>query len=63
MCANPAKHNVSFEEAGTVFGDPLVRILADPRHSCEKERFVLLGLSQGKRLLAVCTWTEAKPFG
>ena len=51
--SNLAKHTVSFEDAATVFGDPLGRIMADPRHSVEEERFVLLGLSQTKRLLAV----------
>jgi uncharacterized DUF497 family protein len=50
---NLAKHEVSFEEAATVFSDPLGRIVADPRHSSEEERFVLLGLSRGQRLLAV----------
>jgi uncharacterized protein len=51
--ANLAKHEVSFQEAATVFGDPLGRIIADPRHSSEEERLVLLGLSQDQRLLAV----------
>jgi uncharacterized DUF497 family protein len=51
--ANLAKHKVSFEEAATVFGDPLGRTVADPRHSSEEERFVLLGLSRDRRLLAV----------
>lgn len=51
--ANLAKHRVSFEAAATVFGDPLGRIVADPRHSTEEERFVLLGLSQDEHLLAV----------
>jgi len=51
--ANLAKHKVSFEEAATVFGDPLGRIVADPRHSSDEERFVLLGLSNEQRLLAV----------
>lgn len=51
--ANLAKHKVAFEDAATVFGDPLGRIIADPRHSSAEERLVLLGLSQGKRLLAV----------
>jgi len=51
--ANLAKHKVSFEEAATVFGDPLGRIVTDPRHSSGEERFVLLGLSQDQRLLAV----------
>jgi uncharacterized DUF497 family protein len=50
---NLAKHEVSFEEAATVFSDPLGRIVADPRHSSEEDRFVLLGLSRGQRLLAV----------
>ena len=50
---NLAKHRVSFEEAATVFGDPLGHIVADPRHSSEEERFVLLGLSKALRLLAV----------
>ena len=51
--SNLAKHEVSFEEAATVFGDPLGRIVADPRHSSEEERFVLLGVSQEAHLLAV----------
>jgi uncharacterized DUF497 family protein len=51
--ANLAKHEVSFEEAATVFGDPLGRILADPRHSSVEERLVLLDRSEGRRLLAV----------
>jgi len=51
--SNLTKHSVSFEEAATVFGDPLGRIVADPRHSSEEERFVLLGLSCEKRLITV----------
>jgi len=50
---NLAKHGVSFEEAATVFGDPLGRIAIDPRHSVEEERFALLGRSREQRLLAV----------
>ena len=50
---NLAKHGVSFEEAATVMGDPLGAIETDPRHSADEERFVLLGLSQRQRLLAV----------
>jgi len=44
--ANLAKHKVSFEDAATVFGDPLGGIVADPRHSSGEQRFVLIGLSQ-----------------
>ena len=51
--ANLAKHKVSFEEAATAFGDPLGRIVPDPRHSLEEERFALLDTSKQARLLAV----------
>ncbi len=51
--ANLAKHKVTFEEAMTVFGDPLGRITDDPRHSEGEERFVLLGQSDRRRLLVV----------
>ena len=51
--ANLVKHKVSFEEAATVFGDPLGRIVADPRHSIVEERLVLLGISRERRLPAV----------
>jgi uncharacterized DUF497 family protein len=50
---NLAKHGVPFEEAATVFGDPLGHITSDPRHSVDEERFVLLGSSRRQRLLAV----------
>jgi hypothetical protein len=50
---NLVKPGVSFEEAATVFGDPLGRIASDPRHSADEERFVLLGLSRRRRLLAI----------
>ena len=51
--SNPSKHGVSFEEAATVFADPLGRIVADPRHSSDEERLVLLGVSRDQHLLAV----------
>lgn len=51
--ANRAKHKVTFEEAKTVFGDPLGRITDDPRHSEGEERFALLGQSDRHRLLVV----------
>ena len=51
--ANRAKHKVTFEEAKTVFGDPLGRITDDPRHSEGEERFALLGQSDRGRLLVV----------
>ena len=50
---NLAKHGVPFEEASTVFCDPLGKIVDDPRHSVGERRFVLLGHSDRRRLLAV----------
>lgn len=50
---NRAKHRVTFEEAITVFGDPLGRLETDPRHSVTEERLVLLGRSAAGRLLVV----------
>ena len=51
--ANRLKHGISFEEAATIFGDPLGLIVSDPRHSHGEARFVLLGVSEERRLLAV----------
>ena len=51
--SNLAKHGVSFEEAATVFADPLGRITSDPRHPADEERGIILGVSTAQRLLAV----------
>ncbi|HEX8695180.1 MAG TPA: BrnT family toxin [Longimicrobium sp.] len=51
--SNLQKHGVSFEEATTVFGDPLALIMPDPRHSQAETRYILLGLSHRYRLLVV----------
>jgi len=40
---NLAKHRVSFDEASTVFGDPLAGTILDPRHSGEERRFITIG--------------------
>jgi len=52
--ANLAKHGVSFEEAKTVFYDEFARLIPDPDHSKEEDRFILLGFSVHLRLLIVC---------
>lgn len=52
--ANQTKHGVSFEEARTVFFDERARLIDDPDHSDDEERFILLGLSSTLRLLVVC---------
>ncbi len=51
--ANRAKHGVTFEEAASVFGDPLGRIVDDPRHSFDEQRHLVLRFSERQRLLAV----------
>jgi uncharacterized DUF497 family protein len=51
---NLKKHRVSFDEAVTVFYDPLAATLADPDHSDDKSRFVTVGYSARGRLLVVC---------
>lgn len=51
---NRRKHGVTFEEAETVFADDHGLFMADPDHSNDEERFVLLGLSLGLRALVVC---------
>jgi len=50
---NSAKHGVSFEEAVTVFADPLARILDDPAHSAGEVREIIVGHSKHQRLLVV----------
>ena len=51
--SNQKKHGISFEEAETVFLDENALLIHDPDHSCEEERFVLLGLSAKLRMLVV----------
>jgi len=51
--SNLAKHGVSFEEAQTVFLDENARLIDDPDHSQEEDRFLLLGLSMQARCLIV----------
>jgi uncharacterized DUF497 family protein len=43
--ANKRKHGVSFDEAATAFYDDNGRVIADPDHSDEEDRFILLGMS------------------
>ena len=51
--ANLRKHGVSFEEALTVFSDPLARIHDDPLHSARERREIIVGHSSNGRLLLV----------
>jgi uncharacterized DUF497 family protein len=52
--ANRRKHGISFAEAKTAFLDENARVIPDPEHSDDEERFVLLGVSISVRVLVVC---------
>jgi len=52
--SNKMKHGVSFDEAKTIFTDPFARLIHDPEHSENEDRFILLGTSIHSRLLVVC---------
>lgn len=55
--ANLLKHEVSFDEAKTVFNDPLYIDFYDPDHSDKEDRYIIIGESQRSRLLIV-SYTE-----
>jgi len=51
--SNIAKHGVAFEEASTVFGDPLSLTILDPEHSLAESRYITMGRAFGGKLLVV----------
>ena len=51
--SNARKYGVTFDEASTVFGDPLALLMPDPDHSLGEERHLLLGRSSQHRFLVV----------
>jgi uncharacterized DUF497 family protein len=57
---NAKKHGVTFEEAATVFRDPLYLVFADPDHSAKESRFLIFGESGDGRLLVVSYTQRAK---
>ena len=54
---NLADHGVSFDEAKTVFDDPLYVDFYDPGHSYDEQRFIIIGQSRQGRLL-IASYTE-----
>lgn len=50
---NEQKHGISFEEAQAVFYDENARLMYDPEHSQEEDRYILLGMSSSLHLLVV----------
>ena len=55
--SNLEKHEVSFEEAASVFSDPLYIDFYDPDHSVDEHRYLIMGQSTAGRLLIV-SYTE-----
>jgi uncharacterized DUF497 family protein len=51
--ANLSKHDISFEEASTIFDDPMFITFLDNEHSIDEERYITIGLSSKARLLMV----------
>ena len=53
MQKNLSKHGISFDEASTIFGDPLAMTIEDPDHSQEEQSLLTTGMSQRQRLMIV----------
>lgn len=51
--SNEAKHGVTFEEAKTVFGNPLAIIFGDEAHSVDEAREIIIGYSERNRILVI----------
>lgn len=51
--ANLRKHRVSFEEAQTVFGDPMFITVLDVEHSITEDRYITIGQSNRNRILLI----------
>ncbi len=59
--SNAAKHHVTFEEAMTIFRDPLARSILDRDHGTGEERWVTIGESgSGNLLVVVHTWADVE---
>ncbi|MFL5240792.1 MAG: BrnT family toxin [Gemmataceae bacterium] len=58
--SNHRKHQVTFEEAATVFADPLAAIFNDEVHSVEEQREIIVGHSAKNQLLLVCFTERAE---
>lgn len=52
--SNQSKHEISFDEAATVFDDSLARIFDDEPHSINEAREIIIGHSIKDRLLVIC---------
>ncbi len=59
---NLKKHKVSFEEAASIFGDPMAYTFEDPDHSINEERWLMFGMSKMARVLAVIYTHRRKKY-
>lgn len=59
--ANRRKHGIGFVEASTVFADPLSVTIRDPDHADEEDRFIIVGMSNQRRLLVVVHTMRGEP--
>jgi len=55
---NLLKHGISFDEASTIFGDPLAGTIPDPDHSVGEARFLTVGVAASGRLIVVAHTEE-----
>ena len=58
--SNVGKHGMTFEEASTVFSDPLAFIFDDEDHSADERREIIIGHSHSGRLVIVCFTEKAE---
>ncbi len=59
---NQRKHGVSFQEATTVFGDPLASTIPDPDHSRGEPRYLTAGYTSNHRLIVVSHTEQGDNF-
>ena len=50
---NKRKHGITFEEASTIFGDPLSITIPDPAHSIGEDRLITIGTSADGKVVVV----------
>lgn len=58
---NLAKHNVSFDEASTVFDDSMFITVLDDEHSQDDERYITIGFSKNSRILIIAHTEQENP--
>jgi len=51
--SNRRRHGITFEEASTIFGDPLSSTIHEPAHSIGEDRFISVGTSVNDKLIVV----------